>query len=285
MAIHAHPDDESSKGAATYAHYLNQGVEVMILTCTGGERGEILNEDLAEMAHAKRDLAGLRRKEMARARAQIGFQHRWLGYEDSGMASEDCSVPAGSFASIPVEISAEHVVRLIRDFRPHVLITYDENGGYPHPDHIRTHEIAVHAYHAAADPAAYPGTGPAWAVSKLYYDAIFNYPKMKSVAELLKEREPDSELNEQFAEFLEWMRERPYNATTQVRVAEFFEHRDRALAAHASQVAPNSPFFFWPVELQAAAWPYEDFQLAASRVATATPEADLFQGIVGDEPA
>ncbi|MFC4224991.1 mycothiol conjugate amidase Mca [Lysinibacter cavernae] len=279
MAVHAHPDDESSKGAATYAYYLNRGAEVMIVSCTGGERGDILNDHLDKAALAKRDLAGLRRLEMAAAREVIGFQHRWLGYVDSGMAREDGTVPPGSFADIPVEIEAEHLVRLIREFKPHVMVTYDENGGYPHPDHIRTHVISMFAYEAAADPTMYPEAGEPWAVSKLYYEAIFNFPRMESVYNLMKEREPSSPLLTQFEEMVGWMRQRPYNATTQVKVGEFFERRDLALKAHASQVAPDSSFFFWPNEIQQAAWPYEDYQLAASRVATANPEADLFQGI------
>ncbi|WGD36849.1 mycothiol conjugate amidase Mca [Lysinibacter sp. HNR] len=282
MAVHAHPDDESSKGAATYAHYLRQGADVMIVSCTGGERGDILNDNLERDALARRDLPGLRRLEMAAAQEIVGFQHRWLGYVDSGMASEDGSVPPGSFADIPVEIEAEHLVRLIREFKPHVMITYDENGGYPHPDHIRTHVISTLAYKAAADPEAYPGTGEPWAVSKLYYEAIFNSSRVKSVYELMQQQQPGSPLLAQFAEMMEWMRERPYRATTQIEVGELFELRDRALKAHASQVSPDSSFFFWPIDLQQRAWPYEDYQLAASRVATATPEVDLFQGIEAD---
>ncbi len=279
MAVHAHPDDESSKGAATYAHYINKGAEVMIVSCTGGERGDVLNDHLDRDALARRDLAGLRRLEMAEAKSILGVQHRWLGYVDSGMAREDGTVPSDSFAGIPVEIEAEHLVRLIRELRPHVIVTYDENGGYPHPDHIRTHEISMLAYKAAADPEAYPGTGEPWAVSKLYYEVIFNAPRMESVYALMKQNEPESPLLAQFEEIMVWMKDRPYHATTQVSVGHLFELRDRALKAHASQVAPDSAFFFWPISLQQEAWPYEDYQLAASRVATSTPEADLFQGI------
>ncbi|WP_141915166.1 mycothiol conjugate amidase Mca [Klugiella xanthotipulae] len=283
MAVHAHPDDESSKGAATYAHYLNEGVEVMVVSCTGGERGDILNDHLERDALARRDLAGLRRLEMADAQSIIGFQHRWLGYVDSGMAREDGTLPPGSFADIPVEIEAEHLVRVVREFRPQVIVTYDENGGYPHPDHIRSHEISMAAYEAAADPERYPEAGEPWAVSKLYYERIFNFPRMEAVGKHLAEIDPDSPLLTQFNEMVGWMRDRPFNATTQVRVGEFFERRDQALKAHASQVAPDSSFFFWPNRVQQEAWPYEDYQLAASRVATATPEADLFQGISEDD--
>lgn len=288
MAVHAHPDDESSKGAATYAHYVRQGVEVMVVTCTGGERGDVLNELVLRDPKSGRDLAGLRRDEMSRAQAVVGFQHRWLGYVDSGMASEDGSVPSGSFADVPIDVSAEVLVRLVREFKPQVMITYNEHGGYPHPDHIRCHEISMRAYQVAGDASAYPDAGEPWQVSKLYYDEIFNAERVLSLQRVLREREPDSPLHESIDEMVGWMKKRPYTATTRIEVADYFEVRDEALKSHASQVAPDSGFFFWPNELQREAWPYEDFRLAESRVPVANdetgsgaePETDLFQGIV-----
>ncbi|HWU46707.1 MAG TPA: mycothiol conjugate amidase Mca [Humibacter sp.] len=281
MAVHAHPDDESSKGAATYAYYVNDGAEVMVVSCTGGERGDILNEELENRAMAERDLPGLRRLEMAAAQAVLGIEHRWLGYVDSGMPSEDGSLPVNSFASIPLEISAEPLVRLIREFKPQVLVTYDENGGYPHPDHIRCHDVSVEAYRAAGDPHRYPDAGPAWQVQKLYYDRIFNYKRMSSVYDLLRESEPDSPLIAQFEEMTGWLKREGEEslATTQVPAGEFFELRDAALRAHASQVAPDSAFFFWPNHLQQRAWPYEDYQLIDSNVDSTLPETDLFAGV------
>jgi mycothiol conjugate amidase Mca len=284
MAVHAHPDDESSKGAATYAYYVHDGAEVMVVSCTGGERGDILNEELGNRAMAERDLPGLRRLEMAAAQTVLGIRHRWLGYVDSGMPSEDGSVPPNSFASIPVQISAEPLVRLIREFKPQVLVTYDENGGYPHPDHIRCHDVSVEAFRAAADPARYPDAGPVWRVSKLYYDRIFNYKRMTSVYRLLRDTEPDSPLIAQFEEMTNWLKREddPALRTTQVAAGEFFDTRDAALRAHESQVAPDSAFFFWPNHLQQRAWPYEDYQLVDSSVESALPETDLFAGI-GDD--
>src|SRR5690554_4244843 len=142
IAVHAHPDDESSKGAGTYAHYLGRGAEVLVVSCTGGERGDVLNELVSRDPKSRRDLAGLRRDEMELAQRIIGFDHVWLGYEDSGLPPEGAPVPKGSFADIPKETSAEALVRVVRDFKPHVMITYNEQGGYPHPDHIRCHEIS-----------------------------------------------------------------------------------------------------------------------------------------------
>ncbi|WP_174720221.1 MULTISPECIES: mycothiol conjugate amidase Mca [unclassified Cryobacterium] len=281
LAVHAHPDDESSKGAATYAHYRRLGVEVMILSCTGGERGSILNEALLGHPLAERDLPGLRRLEMAEAQRALGVQHRWLGYEDSGM-NEDGSVPRNSFADIPVAISAEPVVRLIREFRPQVLVTYDEKGGYPHPDHIRCHDVSMEAYRAAADPTRYPDAGEPWQVEKLYYDRIFNLERVDAMFLELSVTEPDSPLLEPLGAAREWMKDYPKLATTHVPVGDFLEVRDAALRAHASQVAPTSSFFFWPNDLIREAWPYEDFQLVESKVDTVIPESDLFTGIRDD---
>ncbi|MHB1234764.1 MAG: mycothiol conjugate amidase Mca [Microbacteriaceae bacterium] len=283
LAVHAHPDDESSKGAATYAYYRSRGAEVMVVSCTGGERGDIQNDGLQDRAMAERDMAGLRRIELERAQQVIGFQHCWLGYVDSGMPADGEPIPANCFASIPVEISAAPLVRVIRRFRPQVLHTYDESGGYPHLDHIRTHQVAMFALEAAADGTRYPEAGPAWQISKLYYDRMFSSLRVNTIYDLVVEQDPQSPLLEQLAELREWMRDRPYLATTQIPVGEFFGARDAALRAHASQVAPDSRFFFLPNELQQQAWPYEDFQLAHSRVETTMPETDLFSGIPDDE--
>jgi mycothiol S-conjugate amidase len=283
LAVHAHPDDESSKGAATYAYYVDRGVEVMVVSCTGGERGDVLNDKLVDRAAADRDMGGYRRREMAKAQEAMGIQHRWLGYMDSGLPDEGDPLPADCFALIPLEHSVAPLVNMIREFRPHVLVTYDENGGYPHPDHIRTHEVSMEAFTAAADAGRYPETGPAWQVSKLYYDRIFSTRRVEAMYETLIAHEPRSPLIAEFDEMRQWMRDRPYLATTQIPCGDFFEQRDQALRAHASQVSPDSSFFFWPNDLQRQAWPYEDYQLVSSLVESPTPETDLFAGITDPE--
>ncbi|MGO1736091.1 MAG: mycothiol conjugate amidase Mca [Leucobacter sp.] len=279
IAVHAHPDDESSKGAATYAHYLDLGYEVLIVSCTGGERGDVLNELVARDPKSRRDLPGLRREEMVRAQNIIGFEHRWLGYQDSGLPDEGEHVTSASFAGIPVETSGEALVRVIREFRPHVMITYNEQGGYPHPDHIRCHEISRHAWEVSGDAESCPEAGEPWAIKKMYHEEIFNAKRVGSVYQWLLEREPESPLLEQFSEMHERVSERVYRGTAKIDVGRFFDQRDAALRAHASQVPPDSPFFFWPNDLQRQAWPFEDYRLAASRVATSEFEVDLFQGI------
>ena len=279
IAVHAHPDDESSKGAATYAHYLAAGAEVLIVSCTGGERGDVLNELVARDPKSRRDLAGLRRDEMARARDILGFEHRWLGYEDSGLPDEGESIPAGSFADIPIEVSAEVLVRTVREFRPHVMITYNEQGGYPHPDHIRCHEISRMAWELSGDAESFVDAGEPWTIQKMYYESIFNAERVGHVFEALKTSDPGSPYIAQFEELAERFKLRASDSTAKIEVGRFFELRDEALRAHASQVPPESPFFFWPNDVQRLAWPFEDFRLAASRVATSQFESDLFQGV------
>ncbi len=282
LAVHAHPDDESSKGAATYAHYARSGARVVVVSCTGGERGDVQNDALVEKAMAERDMTGLRRIEMARAQAIIGCEHRWLGYQDSGLPEEGEPLPPHSFATIPLEHSAAPLVKVIREVRPQVMVTYDESGGYPHPDHIRTHDISMYAMAAAADPERYPDAGPAWQIQKVYYERMFNSPRANAMIDALKAAEPDSPRLAELENMRMWMRERPDLATTHVEVGEFFELRDDALRAHASQVSPESTFFFWPNNLQREVWPWEDFQLATSLVQSELPEHDLFAGIVTD---
>src|ERR1700748_3808774 len=153
MAVHAHPDDESSKGAATMARYVREGVQVLVCTLTGGERGDILNPAM-DRPEIKADIAAVRRAEMARAREILGVEQPFLGFVDSGLPEGDPKppLPEGSFGLVPLHEAAAPLVRLMRDFRPHVILTYDEKGGHPHPDHIKTHQVAVEAFEAAADP-------------------------------------------------------------------------------------------------------------------------------------
>src|SRR5881409_1550417 len=145
MAVHAHPDDESSKGAATMAKYVDKGVAVLVVTCTGGERGSILNPALQHRADIEANIAEIRRQEMAHARAILGVDQHWLGFVDSGLPEGDPlpPLPEGCFALVPLDEAVERLVKEMREFRPHVVTTYDEHGGYPHPDHIRCHEVTV----------------------------------------------------------------------------------------------------------------------------------------------
>jgi mycothiol S-conjugate amidase len=283
LAVHAHPDDESSKGAATMARYVAEGARVRVATCTGGERGSILNPALEGNAEVLRDMAEFRRREMARAVAELGVEHTWLGFVDSGLPEGDPvpPLPAGCFALEPLETAAAPLVRVMREFRPHVVTTYDENGGYPHPDHIMCHKVTIEAFEAAADPDRYPSAGEPWQPLKLYYDRGFSRERVEVFhAAMLAEG-----LESPFGEWLEhWSEEegedRPVSkVTTRVECADYFAVRDRALLAHATQIDPNGWFFTIPLDLQRRVWPTEDFELVRTLVPTQVPEADLFAGI------
>ena len=158
LHVHAHPDDESSKGAATTAKYVAEGIDVMVATCTGGERGSVLNPKLAGDPEVELNIAAIRAEEMRRAREILGIRQVWLGFVDSGYREGDpfADLPEGCFGREDVAAAAGRLVRVIREFRPHVVTTYDEQGGYPHPDHIRTHELSMFAWRAAADARQYP---------------------------------------------------------------------------------------------------------------------------------
>ena len=157
MHVHAHPDDESSKGAASTAMYVAQGVDVHVVTCTGGERGSILNPKM-DRPDVLANITEIRRQEMERARDILGVRQDWLGFVDSGWPEGDPKppLPEGCFGLVPVEEGAAPLVRLIRSFKPHVLTTYDENGGYPHPDHIMCHKVSMAAFERGRRPGAVP---------------------------------------------------------------------------------------------------------------------------------
>lgn len=283
MAIHAHPDDEASKGAATVARYVAEGHEAMIVTCTGGERGDILNPAMDSPGNAER-ITELRREEMARAIAALGAQHHWLGYVDSGLPQGDPlpPLPEGCFALEEDETVVRDLVRVIREFRPHVIITYDENGGYPHPDHLKVHAVSMKAWEVAGDADYAPEVGQPWTPLKLYYTHGFIRQRMQLFHDVLvKEGKPSP-----YGPLLErWKAHRAdimARVTTQVPCAEYFEQRDDALRAHATQIDPAGAFFGTPVDVQRKLWPTEEFELAATRVTTAYPEDDLFAGIPTD---
>lgn len=285
LHVHAHPDDESSKGAASTARYVAEGVQVVVATCTGGERGSILNPAM-DRPDVLANLADIRRQEMDQAREILGIRQVWLGFVDSGLPEGDPlpPLPEGCFALVDLAEAAEPLVRLIREFRPHVITTYDENGGYPHPDHIKCHEISVAAYEAAGDPDAYPDAGEPWEPLKLYYQFTFHRDRIVALDEAMRERGLESPYAERLAE---WKPDPEHQArvTTRVPCADYFPVRDKALLAHATQIDPQGSWFAVPLEVHQQAWPTEDFELARSRVPATPPEDDLFAGIAVDRAA
>ena len=278
MAVHAHPDDESSKGAATMARYSAEGMQVLVVTCTGGERGDILNPAM-DRPEIKADLSAVRMEEMAKARRILGVEQQWLGFVDSGLPEGDPPppLPEGCFGVQPIEVASEPLVRAVREFRPHVVLTYDENGGYPHPDHIMCHKVSVEAFEAAGDPDRYPGTGAPWQPLKLYYHMTFHQDRYIAEHKAMLR----AGLESPYAEMLKRWQDRPvkWEITTKVPCGDYFEVRDQALIAHATQIDPKGPFFACPTDLKREAWPTEDYHLARSLVDTELPEDDLFAGV------
>lgn len=279
MAVHAHPDDESSKGAATVAKYVDEGVSVLVVTCTGGERGDVLHS-LAEAEVAELGLAQVRRREMARAAEILGVDHVWLGFEDSGYPQGDPlpDLPAGCFAALPLDEVTAPLVGLIRQFRPQVVTTYDERGGYPHPDHIRCHEVTMAAVDLAEDSAFLPELGPAWSVSKVYYHHQFSRGRLRALHQAMLDAGLPSPYQEWLAE-MEDEPDRDHRITTRIHAADWFPVRDAALQAHRTQIDPESSWFAVPLQVQVQVWPTEEFELARSTVATEVPETDLFSGL------
>ncbi len=280
MTVHAHPDDESSKGAATTARYVAEGHEVMVVTCTGGEAGSILNPAM-DRPEVLENMAEIRRAEMARAAEILGVEHRWLGFVDSGLPEGDPKPPLddGCFALVPLEEATAPLVALIREFRPHVLVTYDENGGYPHPDHIKTHQISIEAFDAAGDPDRFPGTGDPWQPLKLYYSHGFSRGRIQAVHEALTATGLESPYTEMLQNWPADRRDPGERVTTRVECADWFPVRDEALKAHATQIDPTSRWFLVPPEMLREVWPTEDYELVRSLVDTPSPEDDLFAGL------
>ena len=286
MAVHAHPDDESSKGAATMARYAREGVDVLVVTCTGGEAGDILNPAM-DRPEIVADLPAVRRRELVEAVNILGVRQVDLGFPDSGLpqkpegAGDDYELPpldADCFAMRPIEETGGALVEIVRRERPHVIITYDENGGYPHPDHIACNRVSVEAFEAAGAPERYPDAGEPWQPSKLYYVHGWHLAKLRAIHDAMLARGLESPYGERLDEWEDKPEDRD-RITTRVECAEFFELRNKALIAHATQVDPDGSWFAVPLDVQREVWPTEDYELARSLVDTTLPEDDLFAGL------
>jgi mycothiol S-conjugate amidase len=252
----------------------------MVVTCTGGERGSILNPAM-ERPDVVGNLPEVRIKEMARAAEILGVRHHWLGFIDSGLPEGEPlpPLPEDCFALVPMEESTHALVRVMREFRPHVVITYDENGGYPHPDHIRCHEVSVAAFDACGDADRFQDAGQPWQPSKLYYSHGFSRARMESFHKGLLERGLDSPYEEWLQRWDPDRADVMERVTTRVECADYFTVRDEALKAHETQIDPNSRWFAVPLDMQRELWPTEEYELARSFVDTTLPEDDLFAGI------
>ncbi len=293
LAVHAHPDDESSKGAAALARYTDEGVHTVVVTCTGGEAGDILNPAMDRPGVLER-MPELRREELARALEIIGIRgHHWLGYRDSGMPDSEANAHPEAFVNADLDEAVSRLVRVIRAERPQVVLCYDETGGYPHPDHIRDHEITTAAFDAAGDAGRYPGAGSPWQPLKLYYYASFTRQRLRVLHDELVNRDVESPFGQWLESWDENGRPEPV-VTTRVHVGSWLARQRDALTAHRTQIDPNSFWFAVPDDVLARIYPWDDYTLARSlveptvqkRTQPGTPatvvEEDLFTGIGPD---
>jgi mycothiol conjugate amidase Mca len=274
MAVHAHPDDEAIGTGGVLARYADEGLRTVLVTCTGGEVGEISDSRLATPGA----LAEVRRRELERACEilRVGRLHL-LGYRDSGMLGTPDNDHPSSFYQASLEEATARLVTLVRRERPQVLVTYDERGFYGHPDHIRANQITVAAFETAGDLARWPEAGPPWQPAKLYYtavarSAIKNFRRMMSEAGIHapfgddESREPEIGTADELI-------------TTQVDVSAQVEKKREALMAHATQMGPEVFFAKMPPALFYRIFARESFQLARGRSGASGMEDDLFAGL------
>ncbi|MEC9425038.1 MAG: mycothiol conjugate amidase Mca [Actinomycetota bacterium] len=287
LTVHAHPDDEASKGASTVAQLHSEGVHCVLVCCTGGEAGDVLNPAM-DVPEVHADLPGVREAELARAAEIVGYDEVvLLGYRDSGMKDSEHNARADAFANADQDEAVGRLVAIIRRVRPQVVVTYpDARGEYDHPDHVQVHDVSVPAFHAAGDPGRYPEAGPTWQPSKLYY-TMWSRARIAGLHEKFLELGIESPYDE-------WWFKRPsrdHLITTQVPIGEYWDVRGDALRAHATQIDPASPFWFGlPDDVARTVHPFDDYRLAACCVdgrpvdsSTYLPtgglEEDLFAGL------
>lgn len=276
LSIHAHPDDEASKGAPTVAKYKSMGVRAVLVTCTGGEEGDILNPAM-DRPEVRADLAAVRLRELEAASALIGYDEViLLGYRDSGMPDSEANARPEAFANADLDEAVARLVEIIRRECPQVILTYgDDQQGYPHPDHLRVHDISVPAFELAGDASYRPDLGEPFTPLKMYY-SVWSRARIAATHEKFLELGLESPFSD------DWFT-RPSQderVTTSIDIGPWFDVRLEALLAHATQVDPDSAFWFGlPREIARSVHPYEDYILARSRVATSVPETDLFAGI------
>ncbi|MGO9195916.1 MAG: mycothiol conjugate amidase Mca [Acidimicrobiales bacterium] len=276
LTVHAHPDDEASKGPGTVAKYHAAGVRTVLVTCTGGEEGEILNPAM-DTPEVKADIGGVRERELAAAAQVIGYDEvELLGYRDSGMAGSEANSHPDCLAAAPLEEAVGKLVEIVRRVRPQVIIGYGEDhSGYPHPDHIRAHEIALAAFEAAGDPGRFEEAGQAFQPLKLYY-TVWSRRRIVEMHEKFLELGLESPFDKRWFERADQEDE----ITTSIELSGFEDVRRDALLAHATQIDPTSKFWFGlPPHEARKIYPYDDYVLGRNLVDSDPPETDLFAGI------
>jgi mycothiol S-conjugate amidase len=280
LTVHAHPDDESSKGAGTVARYHASGVRTVLVTATGGEEGDILNPAM-DQPGVKERMPEIRAQELAEATRIIGYDEVvMLGYRDSGMPDSAANADLRSFARAPLDEAVSRLVEVIRRERPQVIVTYPQDqSGYPHPDHLRVNEISEIAFDAAADPDRHPDAGPAWQPLKLYYTS-WSVRRMRATHQAFLDRGLESPFSDERLVRMVESLEKAEEPSTVIDVRGFAGVSRRALRAHATQVDPTSPHWFGlPDDVDEQLHPYEEYVLARNLTGSEPPEDDLFAGV------
>jgi mycothiol S-conjugate amidase len=280
LQVHAHPDDEASKGSGVTARYHDEGVHTVLVCCTGGEAGDILNPAM-ERPEVLERLHEIRMEELAESARILGYDSvHMLGYHDSGMPDTETNARTDNFANAPFDEAVGRLVAIIRAERPQVIITYGDERGYPHPDHLRVHEITGPAFDAAGDPDRYPDAGPVWQPRKLY-ETGWSRQRVEALGaahEKLGQENP----------FARWFEREDFGdyddrVTAKVDVGNYLRQRREALLAHRTQVDPDGFWMQLPDEVVREAWPWEEYALVRSLVpvhpADDGYEDDLFAGL------
>ena len=279
LFVHAHPDDEAVGTGGTILRYSRAGVRTVLVCCTGGEAGEISDPVLA----TPENLREVRQRELEAAVQILGIDRLvWLGYRDSGMAGTPDNDNPASFHRADLEEAVGKVVAVIRAERPQVVVSYDPNGSYGHPDHIKAHRVAQAAFWAAGDPTRFPEAGAPWTPRKLY-ETVIPRSQMERFAMILQEHGVERPTGEDEA-----MRERVLRyavadseITTRLEFPELVDEKRRALLVHATQIGPDSRFGRIPPELYRQLWGRESYRRVAGPFAPGPEgfETDLFAGL------
>ncbi|MGP3953374.1 N-acetyl-1-D-myo-inositol-2-amino-2-deoxy-alpha-D-glucopyranoside deacetylase [Streptomyces sp. 7N604] len=284
LLVHAHPDDETINNGATMAKYAAEGTLVTLVTCTLGEEGEVIPPGLAHLAADREDALGAHRVgELAAAMAELGVtDHRFLGgpgrYRDSGMMGTEQNNRPGCFWRADVDEAATHLVAVVREVRPQVLVTYDEIGGYGHPDHIQAHRVAMRAAELAAEPAYRRDLGEPHAIDKIYWNCL---PRSAAVAGFARLREANLTFGGiATADDLPGVVE-DSEVTARIDGREYAAAKTAAMRAHATQIAVDGPFFALSNDLGQPLLVEEFYRLVQGKPGGEVPEDDLFAGIAG----
>ncbi|GAA3823533.1 N-acetyl-1-D-myo-inositol-2-amino-2-deoxy-alpha-D-glucopyranoside deacetylase [Streptomyces phyllanthi] len=293
LLVHAHPDDESINNGATMAKYAAEGAQVTLVTCTLGEEGEVIPPHLARLASDRDDALGpYREVELVEAMKQLGVtDHRFLGgpgrFRDSGMMGVEQNDREGALWATEIDEAAGHLVEVIREVRPQVLVTYDPNGGYGHPDHIQTHRVAMRAADLAAEPDFRPELGDPWEIAKVYWNRVPRSVAIEGFARLREAlAEPRGLPFTKIASVIDipgvvddWI------VTTEIDGSAFASAKAAAMRAHATQIAVAEPFFALSNELAQPLFTTEYYELVRGRREGGGRETDLFEGVEGNVSA